>query len=101
METHLSSPYQSSAHVPMWTGPWISQKCAIRLLPEISKSYEENHLVVTVLCIYRKQSVQWCYYVDFFPPNLSNWYNFYKIQDFLVSRPNQQMCEEAAESTFI
>lgn len=43
METHLSSPYQSSAHVPMWTGPWISQKCAIRLLPEISKSYEENH----------------------------------------------------------
>lgn len=29
METHLSSPYQNSAHVPMWTGPGINQKYTI------------------------------------------------------------------------
>lgn len=50
METHLSSPYQNSAHVPMWTGSWINQKCTIRSCLQVSESYEEK-IIIHVFCV--------------------------------------------------
>lgn len=50
METHLSSPYQNYAHVPMWTGLWINQKYATRLCLQVSKSYDES-ITIHIFCI--------------------------------------------------
>lgn len=54
METHLSSPYQNSAHVPVWTGPWINQKCTIWLCLQVSKTYEGKYYYSYILYIFKK-----------------------------------------------